>query len=195
MERKKILLAVFMFLCLYFFYNYIFYILIYIYFNLSIFLFCFYRILLALFMFFITIIIFIFFNAFSIYLIIFFIETSQFPSTFLGFSLYVSNTTRIKDRVLYYHDDQYTTLSIPPELTFTKPVQARYVTYYNSRKGGLSTKPGYSATASLGLCEVQVFGRYFYFCDRYINNVKNKRRGYVYLNKQKKKVYIYIYIC
>ncbi|XP_078330494.1 uncharacterized protein LOC111113725 [Crassostrea virginica] len=84
-------------------------------------------------------------------------QTSQFPSTFLGFSLYVSNTTRIKDRVLYYHDDQYTTLSIPPELTFTKPVQARYVTYYNSRKGGLSTKPGYSATASLGLCEVQVF--------------------------------------
>lgn len=91
----------------------------------------------------------------------FFIETSQFPSTFLGFSLYVSNTTKIKDRVLYFHDDHYTTLSIPPELTFTKPVQARYVTYYNSRKGGLSTKPGYSATASLGLCEVQVFGRYF----------------------------------
>ena len=144
-------------------------------------------------MFFITFIFFFYFfflNVFSIYLIIFFIETSQFPSTFLGFSLYVSNTTRIKDRVLYYQDDQYTTLSIPPELTFTKPVQARYVTYYNSRKGGLSTKPGYSATASLGLCEVQVFGRYFYFWDRYINNVRNKSRGYVYFNKQKKNIYM-----
>ena len=119
----------------------------------------------------------------------FFIETSQFPSTFLGFSLYVSNTTKIKDRVLYFHDDHYTTLSIPPELTFTKPVQARYVTYYNSRKGGLSTKPGYSATASLGLCEVQVFGRYFNLWDRYINTVSNKRSGYAYCNRPKN------YIC
>ena len=163
MERKKILLAVFMPV---FFYKYIFFIFLYIFFLFIYLFFCFYRILLALFMFFITIIIFFIFIFFKciFYLFNFFlIETSQFPSTFLGFSLYVSNTTRIKDRVLYYHDDQYTTLSIPPELTFTKPVQARYVTYYNSRKGGLSTKPGYSATASLGLCEVQVFGRYFNF--------------------------------
>ncbi|XP_078330489.1 uncharacterized protein LOC144624521 [Crassostrea virginica] len=78
-------------------------------------------------------------------------ELSQFPSTFLGFFLYVSNTTKRNDRVLYYHDDHYTDKTIPSIVTITKPVQARYVTYYNTRKGDLSTKPCYSATASFGV--------------------------------------------
>ncbi|XP_078330428.1 uncharacterized protein LOC144624482 [Crassostrea virginica] len=46
--------------------------------------------------------------------------------------------------------------TIPSIVTISKPVQARYVTYYNTRKGDLSTKPGYSATASFGLCEVYI---------------------------------------
>lgn len=79
-----------------------------------------------------------------------YLELSQFPSTFLGFFLYVSNTTKRNDRVLYYHDNHYTDKTIPSIVTITKPVQARYVTYYNTRKGDLSTKPGYSATASFG---------------------------------------------
>ena len=84
---------------------------------------------------------------------------SNFPSYFLGFSVYVSNTTNKDDGILYFRDTQYTIDTIPSSLKLNKCVLGRYVTYYNTREGDLSNREGYSPFAYLDLCEVQVHGK------------------------------------
>nr|XP_034318798.1 uncharacterized protein LOC105323786 isoform X3 [Crassostrea gigas] len=86
------------------------------------------------------------------------LANSDLAGTFLGFSVYVSNTTVKEDGYLCYHDTTYTPSTIPSSLTIECTMPGRYVIYFNTREGNLSTKPGYSTKAQINLCEVEVYG-------------------------------------
>ena len=78
-------------------------------------------------------------------------------SAFLGFSVYISNTTDMETGLLCFRDTQYTTATIPNPVNITRPYYGRYVIYYNNR-----THPpypeGYKHSTIIGLCEVEVYG-------------------------------------
>lgn len=78
---------------------------------------------------------------------------------FLGFSLYVSNTTHISDGVLCFKDTNFTTLTLYDGfLNINCPVHGQYVIYYNERLAGVTYPTDYSIYAYSELCEVEVFG-------------------------------------
>ncbi|XP_078327414.1 uncharacterized protein LOC144623109 isoform X2 [Crassostrea virginica] len=76
---------------------------------------------------------------------------------FLGFSLYVSNTTERSKGKLCFKDTSFTRGTIPPVFTVKCPVQGQYVIYYNERLPGVVYPSGYSNYAYLDLCEVEVY--------------------------------------
>lgn len=88
------------------------------------------------------------------FLILFPKAHSLYASRFLGFSLYVSNTTIKEDGVLCYHDTNFTAASIPSTMNISCDILGRYVIYYNSRKNH-----EYSPKVLINLCEVEVYGK------------------------------------
>ena len=80
------------------------------------------------------------------------------PKFFLGFSVYISNSTKKEDGVLCFRDTNFTRATIPNPVNITCPYHGRYVIYYNNR-----THPPYperySEYAWIALCEVQVYGK------------------------------------
>ncbi|XP_078330382.1 uncharacterized protein LOC111112904 [Crassostrea virginica] len=79
-----------------------------------------------------------------------------YRGVFLGFSVYISNTTNKKDGVLCFRDTNFTTATIPNPVNITCPYHGRYVIYYNNR-----THPpypdDYNYYTDIGLCEVEVY--------------------------------------
>ena len=85
---------------------------------------------------------------------------SVFPGTFLGFSLYISNTTDRSQGTLCFKDSNYTTSTIPPVVNITCPVHGQYVIYYNERLANVSYPPDYYPYSAYNLlCEVEVYGK------------------------------------
>nr|XP_022303551.1 laminin subunit alpha-2-like isoform X2 [Crassostrea virginica] len=75
---------------------------------------------------------------------------------FLGFSVYISNTTNKEDGVLCFRDTNYTRDTIPYPVNITCPYHGRYVIYYNNRTH-TPYPEGYKPYTMIGLCEVEVY--------------------------------------
>nr|XP_022306982.1 multiple epidermal growth factor-like domains protein 10 isoform X2 [Crassostrea virginica] len=103
-----------------------------------------------------------------------------YTSRFLGFSVYISNTTNKGDGVLCFRDTSYTRATIPNPVNITCPYHGRYVIYYNNR-----THPpypeGYSSVAFNELCELEVHGFYGENC--FLPCPQNCQRGHCHITE------------
>ncbi|XP_062605893.1 multiple epidermal growth factor-like domains protein 10 isoform X2 [Saccostrea cucullata] len=80
-----------------------------------------------------------------------------YTSRFLGFSIYISNTTDKDEGILCFKDTNYTRATIPDNVTIECVTHGRYIIYYNERLPGVTNPDGYSKYAHNELCEVEVF--------------------------------------
>ncbi|XP_056002100.1 multiple epidermal growth factor-like domains protein 11 isoform X3 [Ostrea edulis] len=85
-------------------------------------------------------------------------SSNGYTTRFLGFSVYISNTTNNDDGVLCFKDTMYTRATIPNPTNITCPRHGRYVIYYNERLQGVTYPSEYSSFAFNDLCEFEVYG-------------------------------------
>ncbi|XP_061180693.1 uncharacterized protein LOC133189315, partial [Saccostrea echinata] len=81
-----------------------------------------------------------------------------FPGRFLGFSVYISNTTDKDEGLLCFKDTNFTRTTIPSDVTVECVNHGRYVIYYNERLPCVTYPVDYSKYAYNELCELEVYG-------------------------------------
>eukprot|EP00105_Crassostrea_gigas_P044497 XP_019928645.1 PREDICTED: uncharacterized protein LOC105342676 isoform X2 [Crassostrea gigas] len=84
-------------------------------------------------------------------------SSNGYTSRFLGFSVYVSNTTSLLGGTLCFKDNDFTKSTIPAVLNISCPVYGQYVIYYNERLPGVVYPDGYSEYAFAEICELEVY--------------------------------------
>ncbi|XP_061165613.1 multiple epidermal growth factor-like domains protein 10 [Saccostrea echinata] len=85
-------------------------------------------------------------------------EYNGYTTRFLGFSVYISNTTDRNDGKLCFHDINYTKYTIPDHVNIICPTHGQYVIYYNERLQGVNYPDDYFPYAFVELCEIEVYG-------------------------------------
>ncbi|XP_062593495.1 multiple epidermal growth factor-like domains protein 11 isoform X2 [Saccostrea cucullata] len=85
-------------------------------------------------------------------------DSNGYTMRFLGFYVYISNTTNRLDGYLCFHDTNYTRSTIPAVVNITCPVHGQYVIYYNVRPQDAERAAQFSQYAYNELCEVEVYG-------------------------------------
>ncbi|XP_078327339.1 uncharacterized protein LOC111113019 isoform X1 [Crassostrea virginica] len=85
-------------------------------------------------------------------------STNGFTPRFLGFSVYVSNTTDKSEGSLCFKDTNYTVNTIPPVINISCPMHGQYVIYYNERLSWTSFPNNEYQYAFNELCEFEVYG-------------------------------------
>ncbi|XP_062574199.1 receptor-type tyrosine-protein phosphatase alpha-like isoform X3 [Saccostrea cucullata] len=85
--------------------------------------------------------------------------SNGYTTRFLGFYVYVSNTTNRHHGYLCLHDEKYTRATIPAVVNIRCPVHGQYVIYYNERpQPSRENAWELSQYAHVELCEVEVNG-------------------------------------
>lgn len=87
--------------------------------------------------------------------------TNYYTGFFLGFSVYVSNSTYRHQGKLCYKDSNFTLETIPAVINVVCPVHGQYVIYYNERLLEISYPESYKLFAENNVCEIEVYGKYF----------------------------------
>eukprot|EP00105_Crassostrea_gigas_P016373 XP_011433735.1 PREDICTED: multiple epidermal growth factor-like domains protein 10 [Crassostrea gigas] len=109
--------------------------------------------------------------------------SNAYTSRFLGFTLYISNSTDREEGVLCFRDTNFTRATIPNPITITCPRPGRYVIFYNKRTQS-SIPAGYDRYAFSELCEVEVYGcarAGFYGEDCYQRCPQNCQEGHCHI--------------
>ncbi|XP_061194970.1 multiple epidermal growth factor-like domains protein 10 [Saccostrea echinata] len=84
--------------------------------------------------------------------------SNSYTSRFLGFFVYASNTTNIRDGHLCFHDTKYTKATIPAVANITCLVHGQYIIYFNKRPQNSPNADQFYPYAHTELCEVEIYG-------------------------------------
>ena len=89
-------------------------------------------------------------------------STNRFTPDFLGFAVYISNTTDRLEGTLCFKEENFNVTTIPPVLNITCPMHGQYVIYYNERLSWrICHDENRCQYAYNDLCELEVYGMYF----------------------------------
>lgn len=83
----------------------------------------------------------------------------EIASSYLGFSVHVSNTTDKHHGVLCFKDNSFNESTMPAVFTTKCTVHGQYVIYNNEKLDGIENPDTNSAYVMNNLCEVEVYGK------------------------------------